>query len=326
MTYIINKTDGTVLTEIIDGNIDQTSTNLTLIGKSSNAYGEYLNENLVHLLENFANSLQPNKSITGQLWFDTLENRLKVYDGKGYKVTGGTIVAPALPSSFAQGDIWISSKSNQLWCNNGIETFLVGPQNPAVTGFSVVSVYGTDQATYTLIKIMINEVLVAVLSNNSFIVEENSLGEINGWPATDPIVQGINLVSNNPNSIDEIKPLISNIRTSSSPNDAVNNERLLTAIKQSAPFAISLDIAELHDYEDAVKHEKIGLMLDKIYPVAEFDVGSFTDSLPTCRVLCTDGSIKTVRTFQLTIGTTNDDTEVKWRQIYDVINVSTILT
>ena len=51
MAYTINKTDGTVIATITDGTID-TSTSLTLFGKSYSGFGELLNENLVKLLEN----------------------------------------------------------------------------------------------------------------------------------------------------------------------------------------------------------------------------------------------------------------------------------
>ena len=51
MTYKINRTDGTLLTEIIDSAIDTSATDLTLIGKNVTGYGEYLNENFVKLLE-----------------------------------------------------------------------------------------------------------------------------------------------------------------------------------------------------------------------------------------------------------------------------------
>jgi len=184
-----------------------------------------------------------------------------------------------------------------------------------------------------VIKLMIDDTLVAVISSDSFIIDTNSLPVIYGWPSTeagpDPINQGLNLVSNNPNSENETKPLITNVRTSSGTNDVVNNERLLTAVKQTAPYAISLDISGLHNAaNDAEKHTKIGLMLEKLFPVADFDVGNFTDQLPTCRVLCTDGSIKTVRTFKLSsgTGTSEEDTVIKWRQVNDVITVSSILT
>ena len=90
MSYTINKTDGSVLTEIVDGTIDQTATDLTLIGKNSTSYGEYFNENFVHLLENFANNSQPNNPVQGQLWYDTSEGRVKVYDGNGWKAVSYT--------------------------------------------------------------------------------------------------------------------------------------------------------------------------------------------------------------------------------------------
>ena len=50
MAYQINKTDGTLLTEIVDSAIDQTATDLTLIGKNVSGYGEYINENFIKLL------------------------------------------------------------------------------------------------------------------------------------------------------------------------------------------------------------------------------------------------------------------------------------
>ena len=51
MSYEINKTDGTALVTLTDGTID-TSTSLTLFGKSYSGFGELLNENLIKLLEN----------------------------------------------------------------------------------------------------------------------------------------------------------------------------------------------------------------------------------------------------------------------------------
>lgn len=136
MSYIINKTDGSVLTEVVDGTVDQTTTDITLVGKNSTSYGEFLNENFIKILENFANTNQPNNPIAGQLWFDTSENRLKVYDGNGFKVSGGTIVSTTQPSSFAQGDIWIDSKRRQLYFHDGVGSILAGPGYTAQQGVS----------------------------------------------------------------------------------------------------------------------------------------------------------------------------------------------
>ena len=78
MSYNITLTNGTTLTKVNDGTINQTVTDLTLIGKNSTGYGGFFNDNFVRLLENFSNSSQPNFPLTGQLWYDTSENRLKI--------------------------------------------------------------------------------------------------------------------------------------------------------------------------------------------------------------------------------------------------------
>lgn len=79
MTYFVNKTNGTAIV-VPDGTKDTTSTSLTLIGKLASSYGEDQNENFVRLLENFANSTNPSNPITGQLWYDTTNEVMKVYD------------------------------------------------------------------------------------------------------------------------------------------------------------------------------------------------------------------------------------------------------
>ena len=58
MAYTINRTDGTAIATITDGTID-TSTSLTLFGKSYSGFGELLNEDLVKLLENSASTSAP---------------------------------------------------------------------------------------------------------------------------------------------------------------------------------------------------------------------------------------------------------------------------
>ena len=51
MSYLITLTDGTQLTAVIDGQIDQVTTDLTLIGKNATAYGLSINDNFVHRSE-----------------------------------------------------------------------------------------------------------------------------------------------------------------------------------------------------------------------------------------------------------------------------------
>ena len=53
MAYKLNKTDGTLLVDLIDGTIDTNSTSLTLVGRNYSGYGEAFNENFISLLESF---------------------------------------------------------------------------------------------------------------------------------------------------------------------------------------------------------------------------------------------------------------------------------
>jgi len=171
MSYIINKTDGSILTEIVDGTVDQTATDLTLIGKNSSSYGEFYNENLVHLLENFANTSQPNNPIPGQLWFDTGEGRLKIYDGDGFKVSGGTIVAPIIPSSISQGDLWIDSKRKILLFNDGVTTIPASrsyTESQGISGFDIIDVTDINEVSHTVVLLYCARILLGLFSKDQF--------------------------------------------------------------------------------------------------------------------------------------------------------------
>jgi hypothetical protein len=170
MSYTITKTDGTILTELVDGTTDQIHSSLTLVAKSASSYGSALNENFVHLLENFANTIQPRTPIVGQLWFDTTQNRLKVYDGVNFKVSGGTIVSGTAPSGISAGDIWIDSTNGQLRFNDGTTT-LAGPiytRSQGLSGFVVDTVYDTAGIAHTITSMFVGQSLLGIWSNTQF--------------------------------------------------------------------------------------------------------------------------------------------------------------
>ena len=118
MAYTINKTDGTVVATITDGTID-TSTSLTLFGKSYSGFGEALNENLVKLLENSNSTSAPSAPIKGELWFDANTNQIKVYDGTSFKPTGGARASTSVPTSPSVGDMWLDSTNDQVFVYTG---------------------------------------------------------------------------------------------------------------------------------------------------------------------------------------------------------------
>lgn len=75
-------------------------TTLTLVGRKFYNYGDYINENFLHLLENFANDAEPPYPTLGQLWYDTGSSTLKVYNDTAFvPITGET----GITQTFADG-------------------------------------------------------------------------------------------------------------------------------------------------------------------------------------------------------------------------------
>ena len=170
MSYQLNKTDGTLLTDLIDGQIDTNSTNLVLVGRNFTGYGEYFNENFIKLLENFSNTAAPSNPLTGQLWWDSTEQRLKVYDGSVWKSSGGPIVQNTRPQMVA-GDLWIDNLNNQVYAFDGTDLMLMGPQyteSQGKSGFEVGSILDSQSRSRTVVYLYVGGTLSAVISNIEF--------------------------------------------------------------------------------------------------------------------------------------------------------------
>ena len=170
MSYQLNKTDGTLLTALIDGQIDTASTNLTLVGKNYTGYGEAFNENFIKLLENFSNAAAPSNPLTGQLWWDISSSRLKVYDGTVWKASGGPFVQSSTPAMVA-GDLWINNLTNQVYAFDGTDIILIGPQysvSQKKSGFEIGQILDSQGRARTVANLYVGGVLKAVVSDIEF--------------------------------------------------------------------------------------------------------------------------------------------------------------
>ena len=170
MPYQINKTNGTLLVNLADGQIDTTSTDITLIGKNYSGFGEAINENFVTMLENFASSSAPSTPLAGQIWWDTGDSRLKVYTGTSWTTGGGPIVQPTQPSMVA-GDMWINNDQNQLYFFDGTDLELAGPIYNSFQGRSgpeVVTVLDSTGTSRTIVKYWVGGTLVGLWSKVAF--------------------------------------------------------------------------------------------------------------------------------------------------------------
>ena len=78
MAVNINRYDSTQLTTLVDGSVNDSVTNIKLVGKGISNYSEFIAENLVWMVENFANASEPTKPLLGQLWWDKTDSQLKV--------------------------------------------------------------------------------------------------------------------------------------------------------------------------------------------------------------------------------------------------------
>jgi hypothetical protein len=114
MSYTIKLTNDSTLAVIADQTYDQVSTSIVLVGKNLNNYGEYLNNNFIGLLENFADIIEPRSPIVGQTWFDKSEGRLKVYSTGTFKPVGGPTVSNIEPANAVKGDMWIDTVDGVL--------------------------------------------------------------------------------------------------------------------------------------------------------------------------------------------------------------------
>ena len=170
MSYQLNKTDGTLLLDLIDGQIDIASTNLTLVGRNYTGYGEYFNENFIKLLENFSNTAAPSNPLSGQLWWDSTDQRLKVYNGTVWKSSGGPIVQTTQPQMVA-GDLWIDNLNNQVYAFDGTDLMLMGPQyreSQGKSGFEIGSILDQQSRSRTVTNLYNGGTLTAVISNIEF--------------------------------------------------------------------------------------------------------------------------------------------------------------
>jgi hypothetical protein len=178
MAYEVNKFNGTFLVSVADGTID-TTTDLRFIGKNYAGYGEVQNENFLHLLENFSNTTAPPKAVTGQIWYDSSNKKLKFYDGSKFKMASGAEVSASAPSGLTAGDFWWDSAAKQLHAWTGTEFALIGPITSPDLGTSTVTagvVKGTTTTSvgpHTILKVIADDKVVGIFSKSEFTLDNS---------------------------------------------------------------------------------------------------------------------------------------------------------
>jgi hypothetical protein len=172
MAYSINKTDGTILATVPDGQIDQLSSDITLIGKNYSGFGEALNENLVKLLENFANSSRPERPTRGQIWFDTTESKLKVYTGTAFVPVSSATISGTQPTTLGVGDLWYKDTDQQLYFFDGTRPILLAPAfsvSQGKSGLEVATILDSNNISRVITLLYTGGTLLGIFSKDEFI-------------------------------------------------------------------------------------------------------------------------------------------------------------
>lgn len=169
MAYTVNLTDGTVFAVVQDGTIN-TSSSVTLVGKNYAGYGEFLDENFIHMLENFSNSTAPGAPLVGQLWYDNTNFLLKVYNGTAWKTLASSTSSSTEPEGNVIGDLWFDTLNQQLKVYNGTAFIVVGPaysSGQGVSGAVPLSIEDTGGTPHVVTGIYSNNNLVSVFNPGS---------------------------------------------------------------------------------------------------------------------------------------------------------------
>jgi len=170
MSYLVNKTNGELIATLLDGQTNTSVTSITLIGKQVTGYGELQNENFLHILENFANSIDPSHPIEGQLWWNTTTNTMQVYTGTAWRPVTGFSTAASAPASPVVGDQWWDTTNDQFKIYAGSEWVVVGPAYSKLdskTGALVENIYDTGAAKHSVIKLYHNNYVTAIVSRDA---------------------------------------------------------------------------------------------------------------------------------------------------------------
>ena len=212
MAYSITTTQGAPIATVQDATINTAAVSITLIGRDYAGYGAFLNENFVYILENFASPSDSNGTptnsklydavnnrtvaLTGQLWYDTNTNTLKVWNSSlnQWKPISSSISSASAPTAVTSvlGDFWWDNVNSQLYVYSGPTNgwILIGPPNSSTgSGAIVTSIPAAGGGDKKVVELKVNNTIIAIISDN--IPAFTPATSIAGFTTINP---GINLI------------------------------------------------------------------------------------------------------------------------------------
>jgi hypothetical protein len=176
MAYLINRYSGAELTSLDDASVD-TSTSINLVGRNYTGYGELQNENFLWLMENFAGEGAPTRPLSGQLWYNTVDNSLYSYDGAQWNIVSGATVSETAPENPAAGAFWLKIPVGILYVRLNSGWLQVGPE--AAEGFEDTrchsdTIQASDGRTFPIIKVLVNGGVTGIVATGEFTIHPDN--------------------------------------------------------------------------------------------------------------------------------------------------------
>lgn len=202
MPYIVNFTDSTTKTPItVFDNTTSEDTSVRFPGRNVAGYGQIIAENFLHLLENFASSEPPVNPVEGQLWYNSTDEILLIWDNTSWKAASNIQRSGAEPpaESSRNGELWVDTVSQQLYIFSGSRWILVGPNfsTGLRSGPIVESITDTDNRERVVLIFYVDDTPVAIVSKDNFVPKLT----IDGFQTIQP---GLNLTSANISNSDSL--------------------------------------------------------------------------------------------------------------------------
>jgi microcystin-dependent protein len=195
MPYIVNFTDkDNKLPITVYDNTSSTDTSLTFPGRNVTGYGQTIAENFLALLENFAKETQPVNPVEGQLWYNTTDGVLQLWDSTSWKAASNIQKGGVEPSTEQSkvGELWVDTTNQQLYVYSGTRWILVGPNfsTGLRSGPIVESITDSDNVSRVILIFYIEDIPVIIFSKDSFTPKLSLSGFIT-------IKSGLNITENN---------------------------------------------------------------------------------------------------------------------------------
>ncbi|MFY8165679.1 MAG: hypothetical protein ACOVJ8_03735, partial [Sediminibacterium sp.] len=176
MPYQIQYTDKNNKNDITvnDNGSNKIDTSLVFPGRNVTGYGAIIAENFLHLLENFASGDEPTNPVEGQLWYNSADAVLQLWDNTGWKAASNIQKGPSAPDVEISkvGELWVDTTNQQLRIFSGTRWILVGPSESSVDGLRygpvIERISDSDNFDRTILTFYIGDVPVIIFSKDTF--------------------------------------------------------------------------------------------------------------------------------------------------------------